>query len=172
MQELSCLSHTSPAETYSNELASELASYSIFRIGSEWYAIDVKILSEIRPIHEIHGLPHNTDPFLKGIINVHGSIVVCVSVGALLGKNELDKVDSNQRTSRMIVTGIGSDKIAFPVTETTGSVRLNDEQLGETPAPNRLSSNTILKGMYRHKDRDIGIIDSHRLLESIKEHLA
>jgi chemotaxis signal transduction protein len=164
--------HISTTGSRDEEHAADLTAYSVFRIGNEWYAIDMKLLSEIRPIYEIHCLPHNSDPFLKGLINVNGVIVVCVSVGAILGKNKLDRVDETHQTSRLIIVSIGVDKIAFPVTESTGSIRLDGNRLGEIPAINRLSNNSMLKGMYRHKEKDIGIIDSERLLESFREHLA
>ena len=164
--------HTITVHDHTPDETNILKAFSIFRIGHEWFGMDVDLLSEICPIHEIHRLPHNRDSFLKGLINVHGSIVVCMSVGALLGKTAADRADDNYQTSRMLIMHIGNDRIAFPVTETSGSLRLDENKLGEPPAPNKLSKTSIVKGMHRTDDRDIGIIDREKLITSIQEHLA
>ena len=57
----------------------------IFRLGREWLALPTHVCQEMAEMRPIHTLPHRSGPVLLGLVNIRGSIRLCVSLRELLG---------------------------------------------------------------------------------------
>lgn len=66
-----------------------LLSILIFRIGLEWLAFPSNIFQEVTRPSLVHTIPHRSDDIFQGIVNIRGSLLLCVSLSKLLGIREL-----------------------------------------------------------------------------------
>ncbi|MEL6779900.1 MAG: chemotaxis protein CheW [Cyanobacteria bacterium J06597_16] len=60
-------------------------SLTIFRLQQEWMALPASVFDQVVSPSPVHSMPHYHNPLLRGIVNVHGQILPCVSIHALLG---------------------------------------------------------------------------------------
>ncbi|MEM6868814.1 MAG: chemotaxis protein CheW [Cyanobacteria bacterium P01_F01_bin.3] len=60
-------------------------SLTIFRLGEEWLALPASIFDQAIAPSPVHAIPHHTDPLLRGIVNVRGQLLPCVSIHSLVG---------------------------------------------------------------------------------------
>src|SRR6187455_1714785 len=54
-------------------------SVLIFRIGTEWLAVQTTALTEIASLRPIHSIPHRRNGVVLGLTNIRGELLVCVS---------------------------------------------------------------------------------------------
>ena len=102
--------------------ARDTDSILIFRIGPEWLALPVRALVEIVERRPLHSVPHAPSPFLKGLVNVRGQLLVCISLTKLL---QLPERSSSAKTAqtvfeRLLVIASEKGRLVFPVTEVAG----------------------------------------------------
>lgn len=64
---------------------SDTRSVLLFRIGSEWLALDAAALDEVAGLRRIHSLPHRRGGVLRGLVNIRGQLVACVALERILG---------------------------------------------------------------------------------------
>ena len=85
-----------PPAGYSDEWANRIAGPGqsvggrtlpvvVFRVGSEWLALDVGLAVEVAPVRTIRRVPHQTDEVLVGLVNIRGELQLAVSLQRLLG---------------------------------------------------------------------------------------
>ena len=60
-------------------------SWMVFRVGAEFFALPLANVSEVMEECPVHRLPHRKNPILRGLVNVRGELVMCISLEALLG---------------------------------------------------------------------------------------
>lgn len=60
-------------------------SFVVFRIGPELFALPTQVLHEVAESRGIHSLPHRRHSVVLGLVNIRGELLICVSVGRLLG---------------------------------------------------------------------------------------
>ncbi len=63
----------------------ETRSIVIFRIGSEWLALPTSVVMEVANLLPIHSLPHRQSGAVLGLANVRGELLICVSLGQVVG---------------------------------------------------------------------------------------
>ena len=59
-------------------------SLLIFRLGDQWLALTLDMLSEVAPLQIIHSLPHRRSEIILGVSNVRGALMACLSLTRLL----------------------------------------------------------------------------------------
>lgn len=153
-----CETSFDPAERDSRRL-----SLLIFRLGVEWLALPThalqevaafvtnrsrKSLDETEPIIDsqastitqrcvIHSLPHRRRSVVLGLVNVRGELVICVSLGRLLGETQPLGTDAPRYRSpltRLLVAEWDGNRLVFPVDEAHGVHRLHPGDLKDPPA--------------------------------------
>lgn len=107
----------------------------IFRLQQEWLALPASILRETTQKSVIHTIPHRSNSILRGLINIRGELLLCVSLNHLLN---LETLETTQPTlsplahSRMVVVEKTGDTWVFAVDELYGIHRLQPQELQET----------------------------------------
>jgi chemotaxis-related protein WspD len=147
----------------------------IFRIGAEWLGLPAAVFQEVCAVRPIHSLPHRRNGNVLGITNVRGSLLVCVSLHALLGIEQTAPVTQAQRRlvhERLLVTCREGERLAFPVDEIHGIHRFRPEQLGATPATVAKSTATYTRAMLTWQDKAVGVLDDQLLFYSLNKSLA
>jgi chemotaxis-related protein WspD len=93
-------------------------SVVIFRIGAEWLALPTPIFKEVAELRTIHSLPHRRGGMVQGLANVRGELLVCVSLGYVLGlENAAESRRGARRTvhRRLLVVSREGQRMVFAV---------------------------------------------------------
>ena len=61
------------------------ASALVFRINAEWFALPTQAFQEVAEHRPVHSLPHRRHGTVLGLVNIRGELLICVSLGHLLG---------------------------------------------------------------------------------------
>lgn len=115
-----------------NEQQEKLTQYCGFKIGDEEFAIPVMSVQEVIKPQIVTPVPLAQD-FIRGLINLRGQIVTCLSLRNLFGKDDsLDKKHMN------IIVKFKESLFSLVVDEITDIIDVELEQL--EPAPEGLRS--------------------------------
>lgn len=147
----------------------------VFRIGTEWLALPTQIFQQVAEQCPVHSLPHRVDGIVKGVVNIRGELLVCVSLGAALGleKEPGSARDSGRRVyARLLVVNRGGNRLAFPVDEVLGVHRYHPRELRPVPATLSESKVTYTIGLLPWRDRTVGCLDDELLFYTLNRSLA
>ncbi len=148
----------------------ELKSALVFRMGDEWFAFPSKYVKEITHCDKHHSLPHIKNHVLRGLVNVHGELVLNVSLGQLFKINKSEVV-SKFTNERYIVIEDDNESFAFPVTEVKEIVHYDIEKIQATPSTINKDTSCFIKGIIQHKDTDIGILNSDLVFTALHKNI-
>lgn len=177
-----------PPEGYIREWSERLAretdaqgtftsSALIFRIGAEWLALPPAIFQEVARQCPAHSLPHRPDGVVLGIASVRSELVICVSLGAVLGLGGIQPSSSRgpsgrREYDRLLVASRNGNRLAFPVDEVHGVVRYQPGDL--QPLPSTLSENGSrhTTALLPWQGRTVGCLDEELLFYTLNRSLA
>ncbi len=148
-------------------------SVAIFRIGVEWLALPTRIFQEVAEQCPVHTLPHRTSGAVAGLANVRGELLVCVSLGAVLGL----AVESGERTAarifkRLLVANRDGSRLAFPVDEVFGLHRYHPRELNAAPATLAQGKVSYTIGILPWRDKTVGCLDDELLFYTLNKSLS
>ena len=158
----------------------------LFRLSNEWLALPTQAFQEVAERRLVHSLPHRRQGIVLGLVNVRGELLICVSLGRLLGVENIPTpgaAPSCRETlikthARLLV--VNSDiqcgtscrnRLVFPVDEVHGIHRFQPEELKEAPATVAKSNPTYTQGVLLWRDRAIGFLDADSLFSSLNRSL-
>ena len=146
----------------------------VFRIAQEWLGLPTALFSEFVDMRAIHSLPHRRHSALLGLVNVRGELLVCVSLGKVLGIVEKEKRTLQQRATRerLVVLREQNGRIVFPVDEVHGIHRFGRNELKEVPATIAKATGTYTRAMLQWDDKTIGCLDEQLLFYTLNRGLA
>lgn len=147
-----------------------LQSAIVFRLGSEWLSLPVSLINEITLLRDIYNIPHNKNENIRGMVNIRGELIICMSLGNILGVEKPEKKQTKEECSinRLITMKEGNSCVAFPVTEIDGIIYYEKNKL--TPAPSTIvnSNMNFIEGMTVSNKKNIGCINHVALIEHIE----
>ncbi len=148
-------------------------SVVIFRISQEWLGLPTDLLQEVSERRRVHSLPHRRKGLVLGLVNIRGELMICVSLGQLLGLEKLPSPEF-QRTQheRLLVANWHSSRLVFPVDEVHGAERFLPDQLKAPPATVSGSSLSFAQGILDWQHRPVGVLDPNLLFATISRSLA
>jgi len=161
-----------PIETGVEE---ERGAAVIFRIGEEWLALSTAVFKEVAEPRRVHTLPHRRNGIVRGIVNVRGELLVCISFATLLGidKNAAtERGDRSLHFERMVVIGRANGRIAFSVHEVHGIHRYESGALTPVPGTVGQAGSSFTSAMLAWEGRRVGLLDDARLLDAIDRNIA
>ena len=150
-------------------------SVVIFRIGAEWLGLPTAVFNEVVTLRAVHSLPHRRDGIVLGLANVRGTLLVCVSLGEVLGfeKTDLPKKDKAQtHHRRLLVISREGNRLVFPVDEVHGIHRCQPSELKEVPATVAKATATYTKSMLAWRDKTVGCLDDQLLFYTLNRSLS
>ena len=86
---------TSPQPAHAED--GETRSVVIFRVASEWLALPTSVVIEVANLLPIHSLPHRPNGVVLGLASVRGELLVCVSLGRVVGAEPLAAASPERR---------------------------------------------------------------------------
>lgn len=106
---------------------SKTIQYCGFKICDEEYAIPVMEVQEVIKPQQVTPIPLAQDQ-VRGLINLRGQIVTCISLRKLFGKDD----DLSKNHMNIIVKGVDG-LFALVVDDITDIIDIHDDELEKTP---------------------------------------
>src|SRR4029078_196073 len=92
----------------------------------DWLAMPTGLVAEVAPERTVHSLPHRRRGAVLGVVNVHGALVMWLSIGAVIGL-DMASAPGTPRAfvrDRMLLIRHGDLRAACPVDEVSGIHRV------------------------------------------------
>ncbi len=156
------------------EADSSWRSVLMFRIGAEWLALATRTIEEVATGRPIHSLPQRRGGAVLGVTNIRGELLVCVSLGTLLGidpapvTNGGDRPAGDVARSRLLVLGRGNRRIASPVDEVHGTHRLVEREQRAVPATVARATATFTAGVIAWRGGTAGVLADDLVFRSME----
>jgi len=143
----------------------EVSQYLTFKLGSEMFALDVAQVREILDVTRITKVPRAPE-FMRGVINVRGSVVPVVDMRLKFG---LERADNTVDT-RIVVMEITFDDQMTVVGALADAVHdvmgMEPSQIEEAPRIGSKWNTDFIRGIGKHQDQFIIILDVDRVFSA------
>jgi chemotaxis-related protein WspD len=151
-------------------------SVVVFRIGTEWLALPTEVVQEVTGQGTIRTMPDHRGGILRGLINVRGELLLCVSLSILLGLDPVAIGTASAGTTpsdRLLICKHGEGRLAFQVSEVHGLHRYRPTDLREAPATlTRASKGAYTLGVAPWRERIVGYLDNELMFYALDKALA
>jgi len=174
-------------------------SVTIFRLGQEWLALPASIFDQVIAPSPVHAIPHRKDPLLRGIVNVRGQLLPCVSLHSLLSittdgailpaaafRNHPQTRTSNSPASstpqppylrggqeggyrRLVVVKKSRELWSFEVDELYGLHFCQTEALRLAPALNNQSLASLTQSIFTWHKKNVSYLDAEQLFSILRQ---
>jgi chemotaxis-related protein WspD len=153
-------------------VAPSWASVLLFRIHADWLALPTQAFQEVAEHRRVHSLPHRRQGLLLGLVNIRGELLVCVSLGRLLGVEPTPAGGRPPRSyDRLLVANWDGNRLVFPADEVHGIHRYQHSELREPPATLTKSSPTYTRGLVLWQGKTAGLLDAERVFAALNRSL-
>lgn len=130
-----------------------------FYVGGALCGMDILKVQEINKLMEMTKVPQSPD-YVTGILNLRGQIVTVIDLGNKLGLTATDLSDS----TRNIIVNSSNEYIGLLVSRISDVVAADMEKVEKPPANINGVQGAYFKGVFKTKDRLIGILDVDKVL--------
>ncbi len=137
------------------------SEYLTFRLGTEEYGIDILKVQEIRGYDAVTRIA-NSPPFIKGVINLRGTIVPIVDLRIKFG---LGEPDYNQFTV-VVILNVGRRVVGIVVDSVSDVISLASGQIRPAPEFSASLDTGHIVGLGTLEDRMLILIDIEKLVTS------
>lgn len=143
-----------------------------FRLCGERFALKTIFFQEAAEPSPVHTLPLKANRIFRGLANVNGELLLCLSIADLL---ELTPEPAHDAAAvvyeRMLVVGREGLRFVFPVEQILGVHRVAPEDLGEVPATLSGSARSLTRGIFLLNGSHVGLLDEERLFPAMTRSL-
>jgi len=144
----------------------------LFRISTEWLALPTPSFQEVAERRLVHSLPHRRQGIVLGLVNVRGELLICVSLGHVLGLDRIPLRETLRTTyDRLLVAKWDGDRFVFPADEVRGIHRFETPEVQEPPATLAKSKLSYTQGILSWQGRTVGLLDAGLLFSSLNRSL-
>ena len=152
-----------------SQLASQ--SYLTFEVGGHCYAVNLKLIREVRALPSFTAVSHAPD-YILGVTSLRGEIVPIVDLRKRFSLSDsLQAQQSNAKNSTLIlVTDIDSRRIAVTVDAVNDVIELGEDQLQAIPKTTMAIDLEYLLGMAQHGSTVVLLIDVAKILTPSQLH--
>ena len=181
------LLQTNPPEDYRSEWTKILStekeikainvkSAFVFRAGVEWLALPSHMIQEVVNMGPIHSIPNINNKVLRGLVNIHGRLQICVSIGRVLAIEKLERTEEQLDPNyispeRLVVVLQDNHLVAFPVSEVKGTIRYTPEMIKDLPVTVSGSKAVYTMGILHLEGADIGLLKDKPLFKTLTKDL-
>lgn len=130
-----------------------------FYVGEALCGMDILNVQEINKLMDMTKVPQSPE-YVTGILNLRGQIVTVIDLGKKLGLTSTDLTDA----TRNIIVNAENEYIGLLVSRISDVVEAKWEKVEEPPANIGGVQGAFFKGVFKTKDRLIGILDVTKVL--------
>jgi purine-binding chemotaxis protein CheW len=156
-----------PAETGAGETAGMDATMQVvsFKVGDEHYGIDIQLVREIRAWQVATQLP-NTPEFVRGVINLRGTIVPILDLRARFGQGTTEPGTAHV----VIVVAVGTRIVGILVDSVSDIVTLPKADIKPVPTMEGSAASDCLDGLVTVNDQMIALVSVGRVASAATVH--
>jgi chemotaxis-related protein WspD len=136
-----------------------------FRLGDEWLALPVAVLTEVTTWRKPHRVPHRGG-MLAGLVNIRGELCICIHLDQLLGMPKREGPTGPR--ARLLVVRREQERWVFPVDEADRVHRYAQADLKKAPATVSRSLGRLTRGVLALGGRSVGLLDEERLFQLLR----
>ncbi len=141
----------------------QTTQYLTFVLDSEVFAVDVARVREILEYTTVTKVPR-TERYMRGVINLRGSVVPVVEMRVLFGLPEADTTINTCIIVMEIATG-GSSLVMGALADSVREVmELDPAQIEAAPRVGSRVDTDFIRGMGKQNDEFVMILDIDRML--------
>jgi len=147
----------------------------IFRIAAEWFALPMAIVAEVAALRSIHSLPHRGDGPVRGVANVRGELLTCVSLGRLLGMTAVPEPPPQRGAvayRRLLVLKRGEMRLVCPASDVHGVYRARAAEFQDVPLTVGRAVGRLSKAVLNWRGLSVGVLDDELVFHAIQRSLA
>ncbi|HOP40889.1 MAG TPA: chemotaxis protein CheW [Geobacteraceae bacterium] len=138
------------------------ARYLTFKLADELYAVDVANIREILDVTTITKVPMSPD-FMQGVINLRGNVVPVIDMRRKFGISPTEST-INKCIIVMEVLVNGETVILGALADSVQEVlELEPDQIEPAPRIGTMLEDDVIKGMGRHNDDFLIILDVDKI---------
>jgi chemotaxis-related protein WspD len=133
------------------------------------------VVDEVASQRIIHGLPQRRNGVVLGLANVRGELLVCVSLGQVLGTQlgASPADESATRTQRrLLVLRRGTSRFAAPVDEVYGTRRYHEHELLPAPTTVAKAKGAFTPRVLPWSEGVLGCLNDQLLFRALERSLA
>ena len=131
----------------------------IFRLGNEWYGVDIAIVEGIEKMLPIVRIP-NSVAHIQGVINLRGNIIPVYSLRNRFGLPDAQITED----SKFLITLVGRTQLALLVDGLDGIYDISEEQYHETPIIVKTEETAFIRSIALEGKRLVMALDTNYLL--------
>lgn len=136
------------------QLSGEVVQVVSFRLGSEEYGVDISQVQEIIRMVEITHVPR-APHFMEGVINLRGQLIPIIDLRTRFSMPRA----GHTKSTRIVVTEIGSKKVGIVVDSVSEVLNLPIEQVEEAPDMIAGVGTEYIQGVGKISNRLIILLD-------------
>lgn len=156
------MSYTTQAQTSIHSSEKDAADeFLAFTLGGEEYGINILRVQEIRGYEPVTRIANAPD-FIKGVVNLRGTIVPIVDMRIKLGLGS----PTYDPLTVVIILNIAGRVVGMVVDSVSDVTTLSAEQLKPAPEINTSFDNDFLIGLGTLGDRMLILVDIDKLMSS------
>jgi purine-binding chemotaxis protein CheW len=129
-----------------------------FKVGQEHYGIDIQLVREIRAWQVATPLP-NTPPFVRGVINLRGTIVPVLDLRARFGQGTTEPSAAHV----IIVVAVGTRIVGILVDAVSDIVTLPKGDIRPVPVMEGSAADDCLDGLVTVHKQMIALVSIERV---------
>lgn len=133
-----------------------------FLIGEQVYGVEITTVREIRAWNGATPLP-NTQEFVRGVINLRGTIVPIFDLRARFG----DGITSTTKNHVVVVMSVGDKWVGILVDAVSDILSVSKGDVHAVPEGDNLDSE-LLNGIVTHDNKMVGLIDLDAIVAGTK----
>lgn len=128
--------------------------FVIFKLGEEHFAVETDKILSINDMMTITRVPKAPD-YIKGLINLRGSIKSLVDVNLLLN------IESKRQQNNIIILKVDEEEIGISVDEVEEVIDIDEDRLQRLETHN---TEAYIKGVIDLEEKLLTVIDIEKLL--------
>lgn len=145
------------------------ATLLVFRLGVEWLALALSVVSEVTTLRPVHRVPHRTNQVFSGLVSLRGQLQLCVSLHGLLDVDPPDPALEPSVNPRLVVIRKDSETWAFPVEEVAGVHRMARDRFQKVPATLANPAGSFSRAVFAWGEgRSVDVLDEPRLFAALR----
>jgi chemotaxis-related protein WspD len=141
----------------------------VFRLGGEWLAMALAVISEVTALRPVHRVPHRTNRVFSGMVSLRGQLQLCVSLHGLLGVDPPDPLVDPPSNPRLVVIRKDSETWAFPAEEVAGVHRVAGDRLQKVPSTLANPLGSYGRAVFAWGEgRSVDVLDEPRVFAALR----
>ena len=143
----------------------EATQYLTFKLDEEIFALDVAKVREILDFTDITKVPRTPD-FMRGVINLRGSVVPVVDMRLKFGMSRTEKTVNTCIVVTEVTTEGETTVLGALADSVQEVIELEREQIEPAPRIGTKLNTDFIRGMGKHEDGFIIILDIDKVFSS------